>query len=249
MVLGQEVREILNRVEVKLINKNMGQRRMFSPQIIDSDAFLDMPSSAQSLYFHLGMRADDDGFVGNPRKILKITNSSEDDLKILFAKSFTLTFESGIIVIKHWRINNLIRKDWYKETAYLEEKSLLNIKENGAYTLEEKENLVNENVTKLTRRLGKVRLGKDRNTSQEELKKQFWSNSLFKRYQQIYPNRDYDLCFEEMCQWYLINKSRLPQVITAFGKWLSNTKPTIELSSMPKSSAEETKQKLADLMK
>lgn len=138
----------------------MGQRRMFSPQIIDSDAFLDMPSTSQSLYFHLGMRADDDGFVGNPRKILRMIGGSEDDMKILLAKRFILSFETGVIVIKHWRINNLVRKDWYKETIYLEEKNQLKVKENGAYT-----ELVNENATIRSRRLGKVRLGKVDNTT------------------------------------------------------------------------------------
>lgn len=133
----------------------MAQRRMFSPQIIDSDAFLDMPTSAQSLYFHLGMRADDDGFVGNPKRIMKTVGGNEDDLKILIGKRFVLVFETGVIVIKHWRINNLVRKDWYKETVYLEEKNQLRIKENGSYT-----ELVNENATTRSRRLGKVRLGK-----------------------------------------------------------------------------------------
>ena len=117
---------------------------MFSPQIIDSDAFLEMSASAQALYFHLGMRADDDGFVDNPKKISKMIGAAEDDFKILIAKRFILVFESGIIVIKHWRINNLVRKDWYKETQYKEEKSKLKLKENGAYT-----ELVNENATKM----------------------------------------------------------------------------------------------------
>ena len=137
----------------------MSQRRMFSPQIIDSDAFLDMSSAAQALYFHLGMRADDDGFVGNPKKILRMVGGNDDDLKMLIAKRFVLIFNSGVIVIKHWRINNLIRKDWYRETVYLEEKNSLAIKDNGSYT--ENANLVNENATKPPRRLGKVRLGKD----------------------------------------------------------------------------------------
>lgn len=148
-------------------------RRMFSPQIVDSDAFLDMSSTAQSLYFHLGMRADDDGFVGNPKKILRMIGGNDDDLKILLAKRFLLTFESGIIVIKHWRINNLIRKDWYRPTQYVEEKKRLQIKENGSYT-----ELVNENATIRPRRLGKVRLGKDISVAiattwnfEEELKK------------------------------------------------------------------------------
>ncbi len=140
--------------------KTMAQRRMFSPQIIDSDAFLDMPSSAQSLYFHLGMRADDDGFVGNPRKILRMIGGGEDDLKILLAKRYVLIFESGVIVIKHWRINNLIRKDWYKCTVYQDELKQLEIKENGAYTLTKDAKVVNEIATKPPRSIGKVRLGK-----------------------------------------------------------------------------------------
>jgi len=129
---------------------------MFSPLVIDSDAFLDMSSTAQALYFHLGMRADDDGFVGNPKKIQRMVGGNDDDLKILLAKRFILTFESGVIVIKHWRINNLVRKDWYRPTVYIEEKEQLQIKENGAYT-----EFVNENTTTRSRRLGKVRLGKD----------------------------------------------------------------------------------------
>src|SRR4051812_42051179 len=112
----------------------MAQRRMFSPQIVDSDAFLDMPQTSQLLYFHLAMRADDDGFVGNPKKILRMIGGNDDDLKVLFTKRFILGFESGVIVIKHWLIHNLIRADRYHETQYLEEKSILTVKENGAYT-------------------------------------------------------------------------------------------------------------------
>lgn len=88
---------------------------MFSPDITESDAFLEMPASAHSLYFHLGMYADDDGFV-NPRKIMRMLGSSEDDLKVLLSKRFLLTFASGVVVVKHWKINNLVRKDWYRPT-------------------------------------------------------------------------------------------------------------------------------------
>ena len=95
----------------------MAERRMFAKTIIDSDEFLDMPLSAQALYFHLSMRADDDGFVNNPKKIQRMIGASDDDYKILIAKSFVLRFESGVIVIKHWRINNYIQKDRYKETV------------------------------------------------------------------------------------------------------------------------------------
>ena len=108
---------------------------MFAKTIIDSDAFLDMPLSAQALYFHLSMRADDEGFINNPKKIQRMTGASDDDLKLLIAKNFIIPFESGIVVIKHWRIHNYIRADRLAETKYKEERELLEIKENGAYTL------------------------------------------------------------------------------------------------------------------
>lgn len=112
----------------------MAERRMFAKTIIDSDAFMDMPLSTQALYFHLSMRADDDGFVNSPKKIQRMIGASEDDLKLLIIKRYILTFDSGVIVIKHWRINNYLRNDRYKETVYVEEKSSLTVKENGAYT-------------------------------------------------------------------------------------------------------------------
>lgn len=113
----------------------MAERRMFAKSIIDSDAFLDMPLSAQALYFHLSMRADDDGFVNSPRRIMRLICCSDDDMKLLIAKNFVILFDSGIVVIKHWRIHNYIRSDRYKPSAYTEEKSLLTVKENGSYTL------------------------------------------------------------------------------------------------------------------
>lgn len=111
----------------------MAERRMFAKTIIDSDAFLDMPLSTQALYFHLSMRADDDGFINNPKKIQRMIGCSDDDLKLLLAKSFIIAFESGIIVIKHWRLHNYIRKDTYNETRYKQEKSQLCLDENKEY--------------------------------------------------------------------------------------------------------------------
>lgn len=116
----------------------MAERRMFAKTIIDSDAFLDMPLSAQSLYFHLAMRADDDGFVNNPKKIQRMIGASDDDCKLLIMKRFILAFESGVIVIKHWRIHNYIQKDRYKETLYKAEKSKLAIDAKNGYTEAEK---------------------------------------------------------------------------------------------------------------
>ena len=108
---------------------------MFAKTIIDSDAFIDMPLSTQALYFHLSMRADDDGFINNPKKIQRMIGASDDDLKMLIAKRFIIPFDSGIVVIKHWKIHNYIRGDRKKETVYPEEMALLTEKENGAYTL------------------------------------------------------------------------------------------------------------------
>lgn len=113
----------------------MAERRMFAKSIIDSDAFLDMPLSAQSLYFHLSMRADDEGFINNHKKIQRMIGASDDDMKVLLAKNFIIAFESGVIVIKHWKIHNYIRADRLIETNYKEERSLLDIKDNGAYTI------------------------------------------------------------------------------------------------------------------
>lgn len=107
---------------------------MFAKAIIDSDAFLDMPLSTQALYFHLAMRADDEGFVGNPKKIQRMIGASDDDCRILISKRFILTFQSGIVVIKHWRIHNYIQSDRFKETTYIEEKATLTLDGKKAYT-------------------------------------------------------------------------------------------------------------------
>lgn len=116
----------------------MATKRMFSMQIVDSDAFLSMPMSTQCLYFHLCMRADDDGFCGSAQRIARMIGAAEDDLKLLIAKRFILYFDTdGVIVIKHWRMHNCLTKDRYKETAYLEDKQKLFLKDNGSYSLEE----------------------------------------------------------------------------------------------------------------
>lgn len=114
----------------------MAERRMFTKRITESDAFLDMPSSTQMLYFHFSMNADDDGFVNNPKKIQKMCGASDDDFKLLIVKSFIILFDSGIIVIKHWKMHNYIQADRYRPTDYVEEKSMLGIKSNKAYTLD-----------------------------------------------------------------------------------------------------------------
>lgn len=131
----------------------MAERRMFAKTIIDSDSFLDMPLSAQALYFHLSMRADDDGFINNPKKIQRTIGCADDDMRLLVAKSFIIPFESGVVVIKHWRINNYIQKDRYKPTTYTDERAQLQLKENGSYT----ECIQNGYNLDTQVRLGKVR--------------------------------------------------------------------------------------------
>ena len=131
----------------------MAERRMFAKTIVLSDAFLDMPLSARCLYFTLGMLADDDGFVNSPKSIMRQAGASTDDLNLLMAKRFILAFDSGIIVIKHWRIHNYIQKDRYKESKYIDEKSTLTLDQNGAYT---------ECIQDVSTLDTQVRLGKDR---------------------------------------------------------------------------------------
>lgn len=137
---------------------------MFAKTIIDSDAFLDMPLSTQALYFHLSMRADDEGFVNNPKKIARMIGADDDSLKLLIVKKFIIPFESGIVVIKHWRIHNYIQKDRYKETVYQEERQRLRLKENGAYTelSEPVYSLDTECIQDVSKMDTQVSIGKDR---------------------------------------------------------------------------------------
>lgn len=135
----------------------MATRRMISRQIVDSDAFLDMPVTARLLYYDLNMRADDDGFVNAPKKIMRMVGASTDDMNILLAKKFVIGFDSGIVVIKHWRIHNYIRRDTYQETTYKEEKALLELDENKAYR-DIRGRAVDGTATQV--RLDKVRLDK-----------------------------------------------------------------------------------------
>ena len=161
----------------------MAERRMFAKTITNSDAFLEMPISSQCLYFHLNMNADDDGFVNSPKRIQRMIGASDDDFKILIAKSFILTFESGVIVIKHWRLNNYIQKDRYKETVYLEEKNHLNIKDNKAYTFSNNDNCIQNVYNPYTQvRLGKDSIGNNREIYSDEQQK------IFDKIQELIPN-------------------------------------------------------------
>lgn len=176
----------------------MAERRMFAKTIIDSDAFLDMPLSTQSLYFHLSMRADDDGFINNPKKIQRMVGCGDDDLKLLMAKRFILVFDSGVIVIKHWKIHNYIRNDRYKPTLYQEEKAELAEKNSKAYTFKT-EVIESENHLGIPddNRMGyqmdtQVRLGKDRlvkDKKKNSVEPSSTMSELFEKVWKTYPKK------------------------------------------------------------
>lgn len=153
----------------------MAERRMFAKTIVLSDAFLDMPMSARCLYFTLGMFADDDGFVNAPKAIMRQCGASEDDMRVLIARKFVILFESGVIVIKHWRINNYLRSDRYTETKHIDEKNSIVIESNGAYHLRDEENnsgippgIPNSGIPSIGKySIGKDSIDKNNNTSTE----------------------------------------------------------------------------------
>lgn len=197
----------------------MAERRMFAKTIIDSDAFLDMPQSTQNLYFHLGMRADDEGFINNSKKIQKMIGASEDDLKLLIAKSFIIPFETGIVVIKHWKIHNYIQKDRFHETKYIEEKGELELKENGVYTK------WIQDVSKMDTevRLGKVRLGK------ASLGEDIGSNKItLGEFQNVKLNQhEMDKLIKRFPSDYMTRIERLSEYMASKGKRYKNHYATI----------------------
>ena len=164
----------------------MAERRMFAKTVIDSDAFLDMPMSTQALYFHLAMRADDDGFINNSKRIQRMIGASDDDFKVLIAKQFIIPFETGVIVIKHWKMHNYIQKDRYKPTIYKAEKETLLLDKKGVYTKSDTKCIQDVYNSDTQDRLGKDRLelGKDikkeRKTSFDDAIDKYTSNDELK---------------------------------------------------------------------
>ena len=203
----------------------MAERRMFAKTIVLSDAFLDMPLSARCLYFTLGMLADDDGFVNSPKSIMRQAGASTDDLNLLLAKRFILAFDSGIIVIKHWRIHNYIQKDRYKESKYMEEKATLMIDQNGAYT----ECIQDVSTLDTQVRLGKDSLGK---SSVGEDKEEAQPPKITRHKYGLYENvlltdEDYQKLQEEFPHDYSARIERLSEYIASTGKKYKNHLATI----------------------
>lgn len=159
----------------------MATKRMFSVKITESDAFIDMPATSQLLYFHLNMNADDDGFVGSPKRIMRMIRSSDDDFKMLVAKRFVIIYKTGVCVIKHWLVHNTLQKDRYHETMYTEEKKQLTVKDNKVYT----ECIQNGNILETQIRLDKNRLDKKRKENIKDV-----SVYDFDLIWDKYPNKD-----------------------------------------------------------
>ena len=205
----------------------MAERRMFTKRITESDSFLDMPSSTQMLYFHFSMNADDDGFVNNPKKIQKMCGASDDDFKLLIAKSFIILFDSGIIVIKHWKMHNYIQADRYRPTDYVEEKSMLGIKSNKAYTLDvskmDTECIQNGYIGKDS--IGKVSKDKDskEESASEEKSKRFYPPTIdeVKQYCEERKNNIDPMAFIDFysSKGWMIGKNRMKDWKAAVRTW------------------------------
>lgn len=198
----------------------MAERRMFAKTIIDSDSFLDMPMSTQVLYFHLSMRADDDGFVNNPKRIQRMIGANDDDLKLLIAKNFIILFESGVIVIKHWKIHNYLRNDRYKPTVYQEEKAMLSEGNNKEYSL----GIPNGYQMDTQVRLGKDRLGKVNNKERTKFVKptiEEIQDYCIERSNGINANAFYD--FYESKDW-MVGKNKMKDWKACVRTWETREK-------------------------
>jgi len=204
----------------------MAERRMFAKTIIDSDAFLDMPATSQLLYFHLSMRADDDGFINKPKTIMRMVGSKDDDINLLIAKKFLIPFESGVVVIKHWRIHNYIRNDRYKETVHKDEKMMLELKDNGGYRLKTNDGIPSGYQMETQVRLGKVSIGeeKDNNVSFSNETIQFQLSELL--YQSILGNDD-KFKKPDLFKW----ASHIDKLIRIDGRSVDEIKKVIQFAS------------------
>lgn len=217
----------------------MAERRMFTKKITESDAFLDMPSSTQMLYFHFSMNADDDGFVNNPKKIQKMCGASDDDFKLLIVKSFIILFDSGIIVIKHWKMHNYIQADRYRPTDYVEEKSMLGIKSNKAYTLDvskmDTECIQNGYIGKDS--IGKVSIDKDSKEESvgDEKAKRFYPPTLdeVKQYCEERKNNIDPMAFIDFysSKGWMIGKNRMKDWKAAVRTWERKRKEKYQAES------------------
>ena len=204
----------------------MAERRMFSKTIIDSDIFLDMPLTTQALYFHLSMRADDEGFINNPKRIQRTVGASDDDLKLLIAKRYLIPFDTGVVVIRHWKVHNYIQNDRMKDTQCIEEKSQLKV-ENGVYTMDT--DCIHDGYSLDTQdRLGKDRLGKDRLGKDNMAASAKPVRHKYGEYQNVFlTEEEYNKLLDEFPDDYQERIDRLSGYIASTGKTYKNHLATI----------------------
>lgn len=226
----------------------MAERRMFAKTIVDSDAFLEMPTSTQALYFHLAMRADDDGFINNPKRIQRLVNCTEDDLRLLIAKRFIIPFESGIVVIKHWKIHNYIRNDRYKPTIYAEEKALLEEKDNKAYTERKNDGIPSgyhldtqdREELEIEKELEVEEYKSDKPTKPAKHKYGLYKNVLLsdedmEKLKTEFPY-DYEERIERLSEYIESKGAKYKNHLATIRSWSRNDKPKAEQKTEPKSS-------------
>lgn len=211
----------------------MAERRMFAKTIIGSDLFLEMPATSQCLYFHLAMRADDEGFVNNPKTIMRSCGFKEDDMNILIARQFIIPFESGIVVIRHWRIHNYIRTDRFKPTKCIEEKANLSVDESNTYQVNSV-GIPNGYQMDTQVRLGKDRLDKD---SKEYICTKFTKPTIeeiesycHERKNNVDAIKFYD--FYESKGW-MVGKNKMKDWKACIRTWEKNTKQPQQETSNP----------------
>lgn len=219
----------------------MAKKRMVSNQIVDSDAFLDMPLSAQALYLHLLVRADDEGFSNGFKKVMRMIRASDDDLKILIAKNFIIMFESGVLVIKHWLIHNTIRQDRLIPTVHEEEKRQISTKNNGSYTLKSSDNFQNVSHVSVTcqsddrieeNRLDKISIDKNskEKTSKEKVKHYYGefkhvliTDEELEKLKEDFP-RDYKQMIKNLDEYLEIKNVSYKNHYLVMRKWKSKEK-------------------------
>lgn len=220
----------------------MPEKRMFTKKITESDAFLDMPLSTQCLYFHLNMSADDDGFVNNPKRIMRLIGASEDDIKLLIAKAFVLIFDSGVIVIKHWRMHNTLQNDRYHPTDYQEEYSLLAQKDNKSYTWKQSGNILETELNITKHNITKHRLG--------EYKNVLLTDAELEKLKSEFPN-DYQQRIERVSEYVASTGKTYKNYLATIRSWARKEKkdelPTYNQSKNKKMSQEE-EDELLELM-
>lgn len=205
----------------------MASRRMFSEKIVESDAFIDLSLPAQSLYFHLCMNADDDGFIGSPNKIIRMIGTEKKHYNELLEKRFILSFESGICAIKHWKISNLIQKDRYNETVYREEKNMIIVKDNKSYTLRDKndnkmDTSCEQNANNLETQysIGKNSIDKDRKEKNIIPPKSEWVSAFCKERNNGIEADEF-INFYESKGW-LVGKSKMKDWQASIRVWEKN---------------------------